>query len=224
MIASKPGVVECEGTALERLIGAHLSGMSSESAIVKPSASDWIQAASSMRDALRLEDRYTYEHSERTWILVEKLDSELGLFARYSKESIRMGCLLHDIGKLAIPNSVLLKPGKLTPEEFEVIKTHTMVAYDVLSQACQDEIVLNLVRHHHERVDGSGYPDGIRGREIPDYVNALAVCDCFDALTSDRPYRRALPIEEALAILRDDAARGVLDSAVVDALHRVFGA
>ena len=107
------------------------------------------------------------------------------------------------MGKLAIPEYILNKPGKLTPAEFEKMKQHARIGADILSEIDFPYPVVPIVRHHHENWDGSGYPDGLVGDEIPIGARVLSVVDCFDALTSDRPYRPRLPDDEALAILKD---------------------
>src|SRR4051812_5118299 len=119
-------------------------------AVIRPIATE-----SAIR-VLGSDDPYTYAHSKRTWNLVERLGEETGLFERYPKESIRLGCLLHDIGKLAISKEILLKPGRLTDEEFRAMRLHTVLGHSVIEAACNDQIVLDLIRHHHERLDGSG--------------------------------------------------------------------
>jgi putative nucleotidyltransferase with HDIG domain len=112
---------------------------------------------------------------------------------------------LHDIGKLAVPEHIINKPGRLTPEEFEKMKIHPVVGADILERVRFPYPVVPIVRSHHEAWDGSGYPDGLEGEEIPIGARILSAVDCFDALASDRPYRRALPVEEALAYLKSKA-------------------
>ena len=130
-------------------------------------------------------------------------------------KAIEAASLLHDMGKLAIPETILNKPGKLTVSEFEVMKTHSSVGADILAAIDFPYPVVPIVRHHHENWDGSGYPDGLSGTEIPIGARILAVVDCFDALTSDRPYRSRLTVDEALEILT--ARRGFMyDPLVVD--------
>jgi putative nucleotidyltransferase with HDIG domain len=125
-------------------------------------------------------------------------------------DSVQMKALataasLHDIGKLAVPEHIINKPGKLTPEEFEKMKIHPVVGADILERVRFPYPVVPIVRSHHEAWDGSGYPDGLEGEEIPIGARLLSAVDCFDALASDRPYRRALPVEEALAYLKSKA-------------------
>src|SRR5262249_40353231 len=123
--------------------------------------------------------------------------------------------LLHDMGKLAVPEYILNKPGPLTPAEFAKMKLHASVGADILSAIDFPYPVVPIVRHHHENWDGSGYPDGIAGADIPVGARILSVVDCFDALTSDRPYRPRLADKDALKILTD--RRGTMyDPIVVD--------
>ena len=116
-------------------------------------------------------------------------------------KAIEAASLLHDMGKLAVPEYILNKPGRLTPAEFEKMKLHASVGADILSAIDFPYPVVPIVRHHHENWDGTGYPDGIKGSDIPIGARILSVVDCFDALTSDRPYRPSLPDAEAIRIL-----------------------
>src|SRR4029450_7942592 len=124
--------------------------------------------------------------------------------------------LLHDMGKLAVPEDILNKPGKLTPAEFEKMKLHASVGADILSAIEFPYPVVPIVRHHHENWDGSGYPDGLTGAEIPLGARILSVVDCFDALASGRPYRRRMTEAEALTIIADRRGQ-MYDPVVVDA-------
>jgi len=168
---------------------------------------------------LKRHDRYLYEHSSHTWRWMEAVGIRLGLFQKVQRRSVRLGCLLHDAGKLCVDRRILNKPAALSDDEFELMKLHPAIGHELLSRISRDEVVLRIVRHHHERGDGSGYPDRLTADQIPDYVAAFTVCDCFDALTSDRPYRAALTDDEALDILQVDADRGKLDQAAVNAIR-----
>jgi putative nucleotidyltransferase with HDIG domain len=136
-------------------------------------------------------------------------------------QAIEAAALLHDTGKLAIPEHILNKPGKLTSREFEVMKTHVTVGADILSSIDFPYPVVPIVRAHHENWDGSGYPNGLRGEAIPIGARILSVVDCFDALTSDRPYRPAMTPEAAFEIILQ--RRGAMyDPAIVDTFVRVY--
>ena len=119
-------------------------------------------------------------------------------FAEDEIEALRAAALLHDIGKLAIPEHIINKPGRLTPEEFEKMKIHPMVGAEILERVAFPYPVAPIVRSHHERWDGTGYPDGLKGEEIPRGARVLAAVDCLDALASHRQYRSALSLEAAM--------------------------
>jgi putative two-component system response regulator len=164
--------------------------------------------------AVEAKNRYTHGHSERTTDYALALARELGLPGR-DLEVLHKGGLLHDIGKISIPDAVLDKPGKLTAEEYELVKDHAVAGAHILEPLRTLRAVVPLVRHHHERRDGRGYPDGLAGDAIPLLVRVLAVADVFDSLASDRPYRPALPHERCLSVLREDALGGGLDPELV---------
>jgi diguanylate cyclase (GGDEF)-like protein/putative nucleotidyltransferase with HDIG domain len=136
-------------------------------------------------------------------------------------EALRAAALLHDIGKLAVPEQIISKPGRLTPEEFEKMKVHPLVGAEILERVAFPYAVAPIVRSHHERWDGSGYPDGLRGLEIPIGARILAAVDCLDALASHRQYRPALPLIEAMAGVRERAGTW-FDPRVVEVLDRRF--
>jgi len=129
--------------------------------------------------------------------------------------------VLHDIGKLAVPEYIISKPGKLTPDEFEKMKVHPVVGAEILEYVQFPYAVAPIVRSHHEKWDGSGYPDGLSGEQIPIGARILSAVDCLDALASDRQYRRALPLEEAIGVVRAEAGHS-FDPRVVDVLERRY--
>jgi putative nucleotidyltransferase with HDIG domain len=167
-------------------------------------------------------DVSTEQHTRR----VAKLAIQVGVELKLPPATLRqlaVGGLLHDIGKLAVPERILRKPGKLTDEEFGEIKRHPGAGLDLLRELGGfSPIVHRLVHEHHERLDGSGYPRGISGVEIGIEPRILAVCDVWDAVTSDRVYRGAWDRETAMALLRQDSMRGKLDPKCVHALERVL--
>ena len=134
---------------------------------------------------------------------------------------LRQLLLLHDMGKLAIPEHILNKPGKLTPAEFDKMKRHADIGADLLTSVRFPYPVVPIVRHHHENWDGTGYPTGISGTDIPLGARILSVVDCFDALTSDRPYRPRLSAEDAFAIVRERRSN-MYDPLVVDTFIRTY--
>jgi putative nucleotidyltransferase with HDIG domain len=165
-------------------------------------------------------DQITHGHIRRVQTFAVELARELGVKDEKLIKAIEAAALLHDMGKLAVPEHILNKPGKLTPGEFEKMKMHASIGAQILSSIDFPYPVVPIVRHHHENWDGSGYPDGFAGTDIPIGARILAVVDCFDALTSDRPYRPRLQDEEAVKMLC--LRRGTMyDPLVVDAFLRV---
>ena len=132
--------------------------------------------------------------------------------SRSELDALQAAALLHDIGKLAVPEHIISKPGKLTPEEFEKMKIHPLVGAEILERVEFPYPVAPIVRAHHEKWDGSGYPFGLEGEEIPIGARILAAVDCLDALASDRQYRRALPLHEAMEIVVSEAVTDFLRS------------
>ena len=170
--------------------------------------------------AIDAKDQVTHGHIRRVQIYARGLAAAVGMKSDNEIKAIEAAALLHDMGKLAIPEHILNKPGKLTPAEFEKMKRHAPIGAEILSAIDFPYPVVPIVRHHHEQWDGGGYPDGIMGRDIPLGARVLSVVDCFDALTSDRPYRPKLPDSEALEILRERAGR-MYDPDVVATFMRV---
>lgn len=165
-------------------------------------------------------DQVTHGHIRRVQTYATELARDLGVKDEKLLKAVEAAALLHDMGKLAVPEHILNKPGKLTAGEFEKMKLHASVGAQILSSIDFPYPVVPIVRHHHENWDGTGYPDGLAGTDIPIGARILAVVDCFDALTSDRPYRPRLSDEEARSILLE--RRGSMyDPLVIDAFIRV---
>jgi len=158
----------------------------------------------SLAIALEARDPYTKGHSDRVKMYCRTIARQMGLPANQIKE-LERAASLHDIGKIAIPDAILSKPGPLTPPEFAQVQLHPEKSVDLIRLIPNPEDTLAAIRHHHERVDGKGYPDGLTGDNIPFEARILAVADAYDALTSERPYRTAFSHEEALQILRENA-------------------
>lgn len=154
--------------------------------------------------AIEAKDQNTHDHLLRVRVYVSEIGRSVGLDDHQMK-ALLTASYLHDIGKLAVPEHIINKPGKLTREEFEKMKTHTIVGADILERVRFPYPVVPIVRSHHEAWDGSGYPDGLKGEEIPIGARILTVVDCFDALASDRPYRRAMPLSEAIQFVKQKA-------------------
>jgi putative nucleotidyltransferase with HDIG domain len=170
--------------------------------------------------AIDAKDQITHGHIRRVQSYAVSLARTMGVTDEAQIRAIEAAALLHDMGKLAVPEYILNKPGPLTPAEFDKMKLHASVGADILSAIEFPYPVVPIVRHHHENWDGTGYPDKIRGSEIPIGARILAVVDCFDALTSDRPYRPRLSDREAIRILQE--RRGTMyDPLVVDTFIRV---
>jgi len=172
--------------------------------------------------AVDAKDQVTHGHIRRVQAYAVKLAAAVGINEERQIKAIEAAALLHDMGKLAVPEYILNKPGKLTETEFARMKLHASVGADMLSAIDFPYPVVPIVRHHHENWDGSGYPTGLKGTEIPIGARILSVVDCFDALTSDRPYRPRLSDTDALQILTE--RRGTMyDPLIVDTFVRVQG-
>jgi putative two-component system response regulator len=161
-------------------------------------------------------DQYTDGHCERLAHYAVALGAILGRPAE-DLSALDRGGYLHDIGKIGIPDALLLKPSGLTAEEFEMMKQHTVIGDRLCGELRSLRLVRRIVRQHHERLDGSGYPDGLRGDEISVLAQIVSTVDLYDAVTSARPYRPALPPEYAFTELRDEAARGLRNREMVEA-------
>ncbi|MDX1584292.1 MAG: HD-GYP domain-containing protein, partial [Thermoanaerobaculia bacterium] len=173
--------------------------------------------------AIEAKDEYTRGHSQRVADLGYRFSLHLG-FSDREAERIRTAGLLHDIGKIAVPESLLNKPGPLTQDEFMRVIDHPVIGEEICRPLSTLGTVLRLIRHHHERFDGRGYPDGLKGAEIPKEIRVISVVDAYDALTSHRAYRSApLTHEAAIETLRREASAGKWDDHVVEALSQMLG-
>jgi diguanylate cyclase (GGDEF)-like protein/putative nucleotidyltransferase with HDIG domain len=169
--------------------------------------------------AIEAKDHTTHDHIQRVQVYAMEMAAELKLSPR-DTDALRAAALLHDIGKLAVPEHIISKPGRLTPEEFEKMKIHPVVGAEILERVQFPYPVVPIVRAHHEKWDGTGYPLGLAGEAIPMGSRIIAAVDCLDALASDRQYRRALPIEEAMKVVVSESGKG-FDPRVVEVLsHR----
>jgi len=173
----------------------------------------------SLTSAVDAKDAYTCGHSERVALLSRHLAKEAGL-ADHSVERIYMAGLLHDVGKIGVPESVLQKTGRLTPEEFDQMKKHPQIGARILQDIKQIADIIPGVLSHHERYDGKGYPFGLAGENIPHMGRIICLADCFDAMTSNRTYRKALPLEVALTEIRRCAGTQ-FDPALTEAFLRI---
>ncbi len=173
----------------------------------------------SLVSAVDAKDAYTCGHSERVALIARELSQIAGLSVA-TVERVYMAGLLHDVGKIGVPEAVLQKPGKLTNEEFDLMKQHTEIGARILRDVKQLEDVIPGVLHHHERFDGSGYPGKLAGGDIPMLGRIICLADSFDAMTSNRTYRRALPFEVAMMEIRNGAGTQ-FDPALTDAFMRI---
>jgi response regulator RpfG family c-di-GMP phosphodiesterase len=172
--------------------------------------------------ALEMRDLETAGHTQHVVQYATALGEAFGLNT-LQLEALRQGAYLHDLGKLGVPDGILLKPGKLDPEEWTIMKTHVERGFHLASQIPGlAQGALNVIRYHHERFDGTGYPMGLTGEEIPLEARVFAICDVYDALVSIRPYKRAWTHEEALAQLRMDSGKH-FDPSVVNAFIKTLG-
>jgi diguanylate cyclase (GGDEF)-like protein/putative nucleotidyltransferase with HDIG domain len=168
--------------------------------------------------AIEAHDHTTHSHLRRVQVYAVEIGKELGI-SDEELEALRAASVLHDIGKLAVPEYITAKPGKLTPEEFEKMKIHPVVGAEMLERVQFPYPVVPIVRAHHEKWDGSGYPRGLKGEEIPIGARILSAVDCLDALSSDRQYRRALPLDQAMQAVVAEAGKS-FDPKVVEVLQR----
>ena len=171
--------------------------------------------------SIEAKDPYTEGHCDRLSHYSVALAEQLGL-PQDQVVALRRAGIVHDIGKVAVPEQILLKPGLLTEDERRVMESHVVVGERICSPLKSFRQLLPIIRHHHERMNGTGYPDRLSNNSIPLTARILQTVDIYDALTTDRPYRKALSVREAFAIMREEVRRGWWDGALVDALQRVL--
>ncbi|MBT3182465.1 MAG: response regulator [Deltaproteobacteria bacterium] len=177
----------------------------------------------SLVQALEAKDFYTKGHSERVAELAIQIAMRIGLPAS-DVEAIRRGSLIHDIGKIGVKESILLKEGKLSDEEMAHVKTHPALGFDICQPLKSLGPCLPIIRSHHERIDGTGYPDSLKGDEIPMIARLTAVADSYDAMTTDRPYRQGMSEETALAIFTNEIDSGQWDRKCVEVFLELMNA
>jgi HD-GYP domain-containing protein (c-di-GMP phosphodiesterase class II) len=179
-------------------MAAHVSAGIESAQLLRKQRELFYATITILAQSVEMRDTYTGGHTSRVTEYSYLLGQQLSLPAD-ELHLIRIGTPLHDIGKIGIDDSILRKPGKLTPAEFEIMKTHTTKGAKILEQVPDLAPVIPIVRSHHERWDGNGYPDGLKGEDIPRLARIVAVADAFDAMTSDRPYREGMPADAAFA-------------------------
>lgn len=211
--------IDAEGWKLLGTIGEEIGVVVENVRLYENLRLAYLSTIRALAEAVDAKDSYTRGHSDRVSSLAEATAKELGL-PPDEVESIRNAGYLHDIGKIGTPDSVLTKNGILTSEEMETMKLHPGASQKTLSNARLSENIKQMIRHHHERYDGGGYPDGLKGDEIPLGSKILAVADAYEAMTSNRPYRDSLTVEDAISELKTNA--GIqFDSDIVEAFLRV---
>jgi diguanylate cyclase (GGDEF)-like protein/putative nucleotidyltransferase with HDIG domain len=198
----------------------YLSRLEEEKNHVKEVADLHLRTIKALALAIDAKDNTTHDHLRRVQVYATGIATDLGLNEE-DVQALQAAALLHDIGKLAVPEHIISKPGRLTPEEFEKMKIHPVVGAEILECVRFPYPVVPVVRAHHERWDGSGYPQGLKGEEIPMGARILAAVDCLDALATDRQYRRALPLDDAMQVVESESGRS-FDPRVVEALKRKY--
>ncbi len=196
-----------------RSYGLYLSRLETEKMHAEEVSSLHLRTIEALALAIEAKDHTTHGHLQRVQIYATELGKEMGL-KRDEQEALRAASLLHDIGKLAVPEHIISKPGRLTPEEFEKMKIHPVVGAEILERVQFPYPVVPIVRAHHEKWDGTGYPFGLVGEDIPIGARILAMVDCLDALATDRQYRRALPLDEAMKIVQSESGKAFEPKAV----------
>ncbi|MGH9581436.1 MAG: HD domain-containing phosphohydrolase, partial [Bryobacteraceae bacterium] len=175
----------------------------------------------SLAQSVEERDPAIAQHCQRLALMAAAMGLALGLPGE-DIFTLQRGGFLHDIGKVAIPDKILFKPGPLTPEEWHIMKSHAERGERICASMRTLAPVLPIIRHHHERWDGSGYPDGLRGEQIPLLARILQIADIFDALTTARPYKPALSTDDSLSILRHEAQKGWRDTKLVELFASVL--
>ncbi|MFZ3342993.1 MAG: diguanylate cyclase [Terriglobales bacterium] len=198
----------------------YLGKLSDEKRHVEEMADLHMRTIEALALAIEAKDQTTHDHLQRVRVYAVEVGKDLKVEPE-EMEALQAAALLHDIGKLAIPEHIVSKPGRLTPEEFEKMKIHPIVGAEILERVQFPYPVVPIVRAHHEKFDGSGYPNGLRGKQIPIGARILAAVDFLDALASDRQYRRALPMDEAMAKLTQESGKS-FDPQVVSVLQRRY--
>jgi response regulator RpfG family c-di-GMP phosphodiesterase len=182
--------------------------------------SSYLDMVHALASALDARDRNTRDHTDRVCHLAECIALEMG-WGQEQLPELWLGCVLHDIGKIGVPDTILQKPGPLTDEEFELMKTHTICGARIVESIPYLRPAIPYILHHHEKFDGTGYPHGLKGQDIPEEARLLAVVDTFDAIISDRPYRKGRSVAVALAEIQAYAGTQ-FDPAIVDAFMRAW--
>jgi diguanylate cyclase (GGDEF)-like protein/putative nucleotidyltransferase with HDIG domain len=203
-----------------RSYSLYLGKLEHEKRHVEEIASLHLRTIEALALAIEAKDHTTHDHLRRVQLYAVEIAKELGI-SEEEQEALRAAALLHDIGKLAVPEHIISKPGRLTPEEFDKLKIHPMVGAEILERVQFPYPVAPIVRSHHEKWDGRGYPEGLKGEQIPMGARILAAVDCLDALASDRQYRRAMPLDRAMQQVVSESGTS-FDPRIVEVLKRKY--
>ncbi|TCO77486.1 HD domain-containing phosphohydrolase [Marinisporobacter balticus] len=179
---------------------------------------NYLESVKALATSLEIKDAYTKGHSDRVAFYATHLGKVVGY---ESLDDLTNAALVHDIGKIAVSDTILNKPGKLTDEEYEIIKKHPALGYKILDASHMFKHIKYIIKYHHEKYDGKGYPDGLCGKDIPLGARILAIADVFDALTSNRAYRKEMPIKEAMEIIIEGSGTH-FDAALVEAFEGII--
>ncbi len=209
-----------EDTDLLLSIGSHAGIALENNRLHCELSENFLSTIAVLADAIKAKDPYTRGHCESVAEIAVCIAQKLG-WKHEDLETLRYAALLHDIGKIGIPDGILMKPGRLLPEEHLVIQRHSLIGRDLVCRVRALKDVAPIILHHHERMDGSGYPDGLHGEEIAIAARIISVVDAYDAMTSPRPYRNAVSPPEALEELRRHAG-SQFDTNIVDIIHNVL--
>lgn len=189
---------------------------------LKASEEQFLVTVHALTSAVDARDPYTAGHSYRVSQHSLAIARNLPSITADELHTLQIGALLHDIGKIGIPDAVLCKPARLSDDEYKIVMTHPNTGFEILKNAPGFEDALPIIKSHHEKLDGSGYPDGLSGDEIPLLVRCVSLADVFDALTSARPYRPELPPEQALEILRHEVEKGWWDGLLFEVFNKLY--
>ncbi len=214
------GAVQGEDLEMLQSLSALLASAVHNARMEERQRATFLRTLESLATALEARDDYTRGHSQRVCELSGMIGHRLGLSPE-ALEELRVGTILHDIGKIGVPDAILNKPGRLLDEEFRVMRQHPVIGYEICRPLMLSEGVLMIIRNHHEKLDGSGYPDGLKGGELPLSLRVVCVADAFDAMSSRRPYRGVMDLRRVVGELSKGA--GVqFDPVVVEAIKELL--